>query len=218
MTASENWSDPAVHRQPLHLFGRHVVRRPHDRSRHGELLGSGDLGDAEVGDLGRPIGGDHDVGRLDVAVNDALLVGVVEGVGGLRQDAEHPLRRHGSLFRQPLIHGRPVHVLHGDVRQVVLLLHVVNGDDAGMGEDSRRSRFPEKALPQAFLLFRGALFAQLDGLDGHRPPDVRIDGVVHHAHGATAQLSDDLVSPNTIHTSSSHSTRRTPRLTRCHNC
>ena len=43
----------------------------------------GGLGDAEVNDFHHRlvvVDGDHDVGRLDVAVDDAFLVGVLEGL------------------------------------------------------------------------------------------------------------------------------------------
>ena len=36
---------------------------------------------AEVADLGPAVAGQQDVGRLQVAVDDALLVGVVDGAG-----------------------------------------------------------------------------------------------------------------------------------------
>ena len=39
---------------------------------------------------------DHDVRRLDVAMDDALLVRVVERRGGLRQDAQQPGRRRAA--------------------------------------------------------------------------------------------------------------------------
>jgi hypothetical protein len=45
-----------------------------------EPLAPGRLGDAEVDDLGHRLAvllGDEDVGRLEVAVDDALLVGVL---------------------------------------------------------------------------------------------------------------------------------------------
>ena len=41
--------------------------------------------------------------------------------------------------------------------------------------------------------------AEIDGLDGHRTADIRVDRVVHHAHCASSQFPDDLVSPDAIH-------------------
>ena len=50
-------------------------------------------GDPEVGQLGPAVGGDHDVRRLDVVVDDPGLVGRVQGIHQLQPD---PRRR-----RQP---------------------------------------------------------------------------------------------------------------------
>ena len=56
-------------------LGREVGRRPGDEAGLGEAgVGLGP-GDAEVGELRLPVGGQQDVGRLDVAVGDAGAVG-----------------------------------------------------------------------------------------------------------------------------------------------
>ena len=66
------------------LLGRHVRRRADDGAGVAQgLVGQaelGRLGHAEVDDLGRRSAvdlGDHDVGGLEVAVDDPLLVGVL---------------------------------------------------------------------------------------------------------------------------------------------
>ena len=70
------------------LFGGHIERRADHLGKAGEegflgqLLPQG-LGDAEVDDLddgGRVELSDHDVGGFQVAMDDALLVGVLDGV------------------------------------------------------------------------------------------------------------------------------------------
>ena len=53
----------------------------------------GGAGDAEVGDLDLPVGGDQQVGRLDVAVHDAGGVRGAERVGGLGEEVAD--RRRG---------------------------------------------------------------------------------------------------------------------------
>ena len=64
------------------LLGGHVARRAHDVAGAGQArLALHQLGQAEVGDLRDALVGEHDVGRLDVAVDDPVLVGVVEGPG-----------------------------------------------------------------------------------------------------------------------------------------
>src|SRR5262249_37422685 len=49
------------------------------------------------------------------------------------------------------------------------------------------------------LLFGLAPFTQVDGLDRYGPPDVGVDGVINHTHGASSQLSDNLIAPDSIH-------------------
>ena len=115
-------------------------------------------------------------------------VSVIERRRGLGQNAEHALGRNRLAGLEHLIERRPVHVFHGDVGQVALLLHVVDGDDAGVGEDARRARLAKEAFAQAFLLFGLAARSELNGLDGHWAADVGVDGVVHHAHGAAPQF------------------------------
>ena len=61
---------------PARLLGGHVAGRAHDLAGLGVAVVRVDpLGQAEVGDLGRAVRGEQDVGRLQVAVDDAGLVG-----------------------------------------------------------------------------------------------------------------------------------------------
>ena len=62
------------------LLGAHVRRRAHGRPGHGQSLGFHHFGDAEVCDDGVPIAVHHDVGGLDVAMDDAAAVRVAERV------------------------------------------------------------------------------------------------------------------------------------------
>ena len=73
------------------LLGRHVGERADDVAGARERLVAGEVGDAEVGELGdaaRPSGrvGDEHVLRLDVAVHDAALVRVLERVAEREPD------------------------------------------------------------------------------------------------------------------------------------
>ena len=70
---------------PLGLLGRHVGQRPDDVAGEGERIPAHQARDSEVGQLRdlrrgeRPLG-HEDVRRLDVAMNDAVGVGVGERV------------------------------------------------------------------------------------------------------------------------------------------
>jgi hypothetical protein len=98
------------------LLRGHVLRRPHEdslagrvrRRGHGSVYRSrtaAQLGDAEVEQLGA-LPGEHDVGGLQVAVNDPLMVGLGERLGNLGRIAQRFLQRQGPPS-QPRSCSRP---------------------------------------------------------------------------------------------------------------
>jgi len=61
------------------LLRRHICQCPHDDIRAG-IVAFGliqNLGNAEIGDEGVPLLVDENIGRLDIAVNDAVFMGVI---------------------------------------------------------------------------------------------------------------------------------------------
>ena len=131
-------------------------------------------------------------------MHDALQMGIVEGHGGLAENSEQAVRGE-RLAGDKLVERGAVDVLHGDVGDVVLRLHIVDGDDARMREDAGRARFAEQALAQAGTLLGVGDFAEADGLDGDRTADGGIGGQVHDAHGAAAQFAHDFVASDAVH-------------------
>ena len=109
----------------LALLGRHVVSAAHGRVRDGQLArdrgrAADDACDAEVGELGRARRVEQDVGRLEVAVDDVVLVGVLEG----RADAVHQLQgvlgRQGAVAAQVVAQAAALDELHDEVVGVAL--------------------------------------------------------------------------------------------------
>jgi len=129
-----------VHVLALDLLRGHVVRRAQKLPFLGQVRGV-HPGDAEIGDLDPVVGRDQDVRRLDVAVDDAVGVRIVEGIGHLGDDVHHERQRQRLVPLEKRIEVRPAHILHGDEGAAVLALlhHVVDGDDVGMAEECRRS-------------------------------------------------------------------------------
>ena len=92
------------------LLGRHVGRRPDHRAHHrqgagvGRLLIGGahrvQLRNPEVEDLGNPPLGQHDIGRLQITVDDAGRVRRSQRIGDLPRGTDRLFRWQRS-FEQP---------------------------------------------------------------------------------------------------------------------
>ena len=78
---------PAIDRGAAHLLGAHVVDCAHHHAAAREVHPP-EFGDAEVHDLGGAVVEHPDVARLDVAVDDAPLVGEGESAADLDDDVE----------------------------------------------------------------------------------------------------------------------------------
>jgi hypothetical protein len=111
-----------------------------ERRRHRGLAGH-PLRQAEVEHLDRAVRGQLDVGRLEIAVDDAAFVGGVERRGELARDLQR--LRHGQRAAHEAVRQRrPLHELH-DERRRLAVVHVVDGGDVGMIE---RGEHPGLAL------------------------------------------------------------------------
>ena len=113
---------PRVDRFALGLFRRHVGHGPDDEALLGPRLFVaaeghgrpgrigrgvlGQLGQPEVEDLDAAVGRDHDVGRLEVAVDDPGGVGPGQPVGDLDGVAERLVELH-PLAADQLVEGFP---------------------------------------------------------------------------------------------------------------
>jgi len=78
------------------LLGSHILRRAHQRLAAGQAdFRIEDLGQAEIGNLRRSIGRQQDVGRLQIAVQHAVLVHFVDGPGERFDEARRiPVREN----------------------------------------------------------------------------------------------------------------------------
>ena len=171
------------------LLGGHVGRCPDGGAQLGErgtrrTLGGGrdGLGDAEIGD-DRGVAGEQDVVRLDVAVHDAVVVGVGERARDVAQDA-HDLGDGQRPAGQPRAQAFALDERHGVVGETV--------DHAGR-EDRHDVRLLERGGDPDFAL---------EAAGGHRRGDLGRQDLHHHlaaepllvgdedpGHAATAELA-----------------------------
>jgi hypothetical protein len=144
------------------------------------------LGQSEVHDLGVALGGHHDVGGLDVAVDDALLVGRPQGLDDLGGGLEGFAGGQGPLA-DPVAQGPALDELHGEEELVLDLADLVDAADVGMAEGRGRLGLADEAGPDGRVRV-GRLGQELEG-------DLAVEGGVlgqiDLAHAALAELAED---------------------------
>ncbi len=171
------------------LLGRHEGVGAH-RALAGERAGAvGQVGDAEVGHLRHTALRQQHVGRLHVAVDDALGVGGGEAVEHRLHHLEGQASRHRAVQLQPVLEAAAAHELHHDVRRVLLEHQVVDRDDVRVLQPGHRLGLATKA-PQD-----GVVPGQGGGQDLDRPvgPEPVIPGPPDLAHSAGPQARHELI-------------------------
>ena len=147
---------PGIELLGARLLRRHVGDLPLQLPARGLL--AGDLGDAEVDQLDRAVGGDQQVLRADVTVDDAarLAAPVGEGVGvveplGRPGDQLHGHRhRHGLLeLARRLVdpgHALTLDELHHDVEGALVFTQLVDLHHVPVREPRGEARLREEHL------------------------------------------------------------------------
>ena len=170
------------------LLRRHVRGRAEQRARAGQAAVGGRLaGEAEVGDDRPPaavVGAlDEHVGRLDVAVDDAEAVGLVQRDREVAGDRGLVLDRHR---RGGLRQRRAVDELEREVRAAGDLADLVDPTHVGVID----ARLGARLLGEAE---RGGRIDAADQLERDPAAEPAVARPVHHAHAALAELALDLV-------------------------
>ena len=130
----------------------------------------------------------ENVGRLDVAMDDAFGVRGIKGVGNLDGQRQNEFWFH-RLPCDAMLQRQTVQTLHGNERFAVLVVDFVDGADVRMIQGRSGLGF---ALETAEGL---RIFGYVVGqeLQGHKPAELYVFSLVHHTHSATADLFDDAV-------------------------
>ena len=182
----------------LNLFRRHVQQRALEA---GGRTVIGQVGDAEVDDLYRIILQNEQIARLQIAMNQVMLVRRLEAPACLRQHL------NGTLHRQPRTGGLD-QFLKGHSRQErhhevgasgAAFFHfpdVEDFDDIGVAHAGQDGAFPLKKLEYHFVL------GIANGFDRDLPVHHRVQGSIHDAHPPLAEDVADLVSSGGLHITS----------------
>ena len=163
--------------------------RPRQRRRAQQLRVQGGLGgerlaQPEIEDLDLALWGHLDVRRLEVAVDDAVRVRVLEGLGHLAR--EHRASARGIAPGQPLRERGPLDGSSPGRAGPRLLLAVEDGDVRMM--DEARSLPRARSGPGARCRSRRPRHQ----LEGHVAPQADIAGPPDLAHPPGAEPGDDL--------------------------
>jgi hypothetical protein len=180
------------------LLGRDVVGgAQHAAVRRQPLLGQR-AGDAEVRDLGRALLVDEDVLGLDVAVDDAVVVGGAQRAGDLDGVGHRLADGQAPVAADAVLEGLPFDVLEDDVRRaqtvrvlVPFLAGVDDADDVRMVELRHRARLAAEALELVGV--RRDL--TMHELDRNLALEHRVERAVDRRHAAVADLCIEPVAP-----------------------
>ena len=186
---------PHVARLGRRLASGHLGSQVRRRAGHGSGHRDGRVSgtrDAEVGQLGGAVGGDQDVGRLDVPVHDARRVCRGKSLGHLREQGRGLGRRQaavvggdgGEVSTSDVLHDEPLLVTFGD--------EVEDSDDVRMVEPGS-----EPGLPLgAHQVERAAVREHAEPLDGDLAAEHLVDGEPDCPHAALADLALQEVAPS----------------------
>ena len=144
-------------------------------------------GNAEIGHLHAAVPQHHDVLGLNVPVNDAAAVGVLQGTHDLNDEVQGLPPVHLAPTRHVLLQGDAVNKLHDDVLRVAAGGHVINRHDVGMGKLRHGAALVLEAAAD-LLVLRHVRLQDLDGHHAVEPMALRLVNVGHSS--GTDQLND----------------------------
>ena len=147
-----------------------------------------ELGQPEVEHLHEVPLGQHHVGALDVAMDDAVGVGLVERVGDLHADLERLGHRQRSACH-PVGEQLALDVLHRNEQVGAVLDQVVGDGDVGRAQHRRGARLANQPRPRLAVLGIGGG----EELERHLTPEPGVLGQEHLAHAARAEAFNHAV-------------------------
>jgi hypothetical protein len=165
-----------------------LAGRPVNSCRRQLERASGDLGQAEIEHLGVAAFRQEDVPRLDVAVNNALRVCRIEGVGNFNPDVQQSLHVHWTA-RDEVFQCLSIEELHGDEGPAPVLTNIVDCANIRVVQCRGGLGLPLEA-GQGLRIAGDIVGQEFQGNETVKPS---VFGFVNHPHATTAQFLDDAV-------------------------
>ncbi|GAC1599523.1 MAG: hypothetical protein NVS4B10_10770 [Myxococcales bacterium] len=174
------------------LLGRHVSDAADDGSserggRFRRRALDDQPGDPEVEDLESAVGGDEEILRLEIAMNDARVMGRGETLGELGGQIERLAQRQ-RLSEQHLAERLPLEQLEDEVGAPLVGSGVMDREDVGMVDRANRPGLQREALQGLLAKSRGG-----KDLDRHVATEPCVPGAIDLTHPTCADQLDDFV-------------------------
>jgi len=135
----------------------------------------------------------HNVGGLQVPMDDTHAMGLAQGAGDLLGNVEDSGPREGTLSGEDLGEGAALEKLKGNIEGAVGGGAIVNdGDGVGVVQFGRHGGFSKEALAQR-VIDAGAV-GGVQNFEGDGAVEAYLDGAVNAAHAAD---SDEVHNPKT---------------------
>ena len=187
---------------------RRAQPRTARREREIRRLIAHQLSDAEVGDLHPTPGIQQDILRLDVPMEHALFVRILQRLADVRHDREGLPRRESS-GPHGLTQIHPVHKLHDEVAEPFGLTEVVNRHNVRMVQTRQQTPLPSEPFGEG----RVAARRQRQQLQRHNSVQMTLPGRIDKPHAAVAHQFEHFQlrkgRPNTFRGRRLHPARRT---------
>ena len=184
------WCVSVLH---AHLLGRHVGRRAHAGDLRGLVTVALLEGGAEIAHLGLARRRQQDVAWLDVAVDHAVLEGVLQRSDALEDDLHHLAERQQVGDVRVRVERGAGDVLHHQVAVVGLGHRVQDVDDVRVVQLAGERGLGEERLVHHALGVRVRVLVEQEHLDRHFPVGEGVARQEHVAGGAATDLADDRV-------------------------
>ncbi len=164
-----------------------------------------DLGNAKVGEDCLALCSKQDVSRLQIMVNHALLMRIInraaegaENAGDFRQGEELARKTARVEF---LFEGRALDELHHHIVQVAGVVEVVNLYDVGVAQPGYGRCLALEASDEVFVLCQ----MPVKRFDSHVPIEARLIGLVDISRTPSAQSGQDAIFAQSFANETTHS-------------